>query len=642
VAGLARHLEQLLAAALAAPGTPVQHLDYLSKSDKHQLRAVFNAPLAPQPSGHTLTELFEEQAGAVPGRVAVVAGDTRLTYGQLNERANRLAHCLRDRYAIRPNDRVGIQLDKSAGLLVAVLGVLKAGGAYVPIDPGYPQDRIDYLVADSGCRLLIDEAALAQLDGQAAQYPAANPAPAATPADLAYVIYTSGSTGRPKGVRVTHGNVAGICGCWKDVYGLAAMPVSLLQLASISFDVFMGDLCRSLLVGGKLVLCPNDVKLDPPSLYDLMEAHGISILEGTPGLLLPLMEYVEQTGKPADFLKVLIFGSDALSLSSYFHLQEVFGGRMRIFNTYGTTETTIDSTYYEAQPGRETGRGITPIGKPFANTEILILDAHGQLLPVGVAGEICIAGPGVSAGYHDRPELTAGKFVPNPFRPGEKMYRTGDLGRWGADGNAEFIGRSDHQVKVRGYRIEPGEIESALQSHPSVETAHVLAHPAPDGALELVAYVTGRETPDPADLRGWLANRLPAYLVPAHFVALEALPLTPNGKLDRARLPEPTARAATAARLAPRTELEEKLLELWQEVLGHDAIGVQDNFFEIGGHSLKASRLVTRLNKQFDVNLRLLVLFNHPTIEGLASELEKVFWASNRLFTAADTEKISI
>jgi amino acid adenylation domain-containing protein/non-ribosomal peptide synthase protein (TIGR01720 family) len=623
---------------------PVQALSFVTAAEAEELLHTFNNSQVDYPADKTFVDLFEEQVERSAPAVAVRAGAEVLTYRQLNEQANQLAHYLVTRLGIGPGDRLGLLADRNAWMVVGVLGILKAGATVVPIDRQYPPGRIAHILDNARPKAVLTDSeiplalpgapgpevvCLPEITGQLAGCPAGNLPRRSTPGDLVYILYTSGSQGLPKGVMVEHRNVVSIAMGWRKQYGLETFEVRLLQLASISFDVYFGDLCRALLHGGQLVVCPAEVRVSYPDLYNLIREHAINIFESTPALVIPFAEYVHQHGLDLSWMKVLIVGSDVLLLEDYKSLLGRFGAHTRIINSYGTTETTIDSSFFEASPGEViAGSGITPIGKPFGNNQYYVLDAHGQLLPVGAAGELYIGGAGVSRGYMHNEKLTAERFV-GVAGIGERLYKSGDLARWQPDGNLVFLGRNDRQVKLRGYRIEPEEIETQLNRHPRIEKSVVMIRQRGEALKFLCAYYAA-PTPLPKDeLRACVAAALPDYMVPDHFEWLEKLPLTPNGKVDRQALPEPEFKATN--HVPPATLTEEELLVIWSEVLQLEkaVISADHNFFEIGGHSLLATTLLNRIVHKFNVEIKLADLFTAPTLKGMADLVETKYWLKN-------------
>lgn len=598
----------------------------LSLEEKTGLLENFNAAQIDYFQDKTIATLFEDQVVQTPDNTAVVFGETELTYGELNAKANQLAWYLREMYNIEPNDLIGIKLDRSEQMIIVILAILKSGAAYVPIDINYPQERIAYIEKDIDSKIIIDQTLLNRYYEVQENNPKTNIGKVNQSSDLAYVIYTSGTTGNPKGVMVEHRNVISISENWKKHYNLEEISVNLLQLASISFDVFVGDICRSILNGGKMIICPNDVKLNPENLYKLMERHEISILESTPGLLFPLVDYIISTNKEYDFLKILIFGSDNFNNQDYNLLKDKLGKNIRIINSYGVTEATIDSTYYDDY--KKELKGFTPIGKPFSNIQIYILDTTLQPLPIGAVGTIYIAGTGVSRGYLNQPELTSEKFIPNPFIEGTRMYNTGDLGHWLADGNISFLGRNDFQVKIRGFRIELGEIEHTVLQYSEALKQVIVEPKEMNGEKVLVVYLVSDKEINKSELKDFLQERLPDYMIPGFYVDLNELPLTPNGKINRKALPNISGNDVLRKEyVAPRNEIEEKLAFIWQDVLGLEKIGITDNFFELGGHSLTATRLISLINKEFEVKISINDLFKYMLLEEQAVLIKNIFSA---------------
>ncbi|HVU25270.1 MAG TPA: amino acid adenylation domain-containing protein [Opitutus sp.] len=668
IARVAAQLRSVLEQMAAQPEKEIGELTLTTPEEEELVLKTFNATATPAPTEATLLDLLNEAAAKHPDRTAVVHGEVGLTYRELQARANGLAVELQRR-GIGPEGLVGLMVDRSVEMIVAVLGVLKAGAAYVPLDPDYPTERLAFMVSDAQPRLIVSSRALAgrvnaihgEIKGDAtsrsrsgdrevaaprtpsserevliiedAARVRAAPAIGLRPEHLAYVIYTSGSTGKPKGVMVEHRTLVNAAIAWRAGYGLAAGEVRLLQMASLSFDVFAGDFIRALTNGGLLVVCDGEARLDPAAACDLLVRHRVTLFESTPGLILPLMEHVRARRVALPDLKLLILGSDTLPAREHARLVADFGATMRIVNSYGVTEATIDTCFYEADRIQLTAStaesldGPAPIGRPMANQQVYVLDERGRVCPVGVAGELLIGGAGVARGYHARPELTAERFVDLELAGRRRrLYRTGDLARWRADGNLEFLGRGDGQVKVRGFRVELGEIEARLKTHPSVRDAIVLARTV-DGTTELVAYIVpaGESGRGPADWRAHLLAELPEHMAPAYWVKLERLPLSPNGKIDRRALPAPDADASvrSSAYQAPRDAAEEKLAAIWREVLQATRVGIDDNFFELGGHSLKAMQVVTRVQQAFGVRPGLREFFAEPTIRGLGRLIAK-------------------
>ncbi|MET0622000.1 MAG: non-ribosomal peptide synthetase, partial [Pyrinomonadaceae bacterium] len=523
---------------------------------------------------------------------------------------------------------VALCLERSCLMVVALLAVLKAGGAYLPLDPHYPPDRLSFMLEDAAAPVLLTQAALAgslpayaghvlSLDGEAEAGAGGGGAPGceAGPENLAYVIYTSGSTGRPKGVMVSHASVVNLAvGLEKAVYGGAGEALRVSLNAPLSFDSSVKQIIQ-LLRGHTLHILPEEIRPDGAAMLSYIEAHGLDVLDCTPSQLKLLLSSGLSERRGAG-LKMMLIGGEPINETTW---EELAGlNRTNCFNVYGPTECTVDST--TCLIGREQVR--PSIGRPVANATVYVLDAHLNQVPVGVPGELHIGGGGVARGYLNRPGLTAERFIPDPFsrEPGARVYRTGDLCRWLPDGNLEFIGRRDEQVKVRGFRVEPGEIEAALRAHPGVAEAVALARQDSSGHQSLVAYVVTRpgQQPTPAELRALLAAQLPDYMVPQSINLLERLPLTPSGKVDYRALPVPEYDGSAREYVAPRSELEREVAGIWQEVLRVGRVGVTDNFFELGGHSLLATRVVSTVRERLKVEVPLRRMFEAPTVEHLA------------------------
>ncbi|MEV7022091.1 amino acid adenylation domain-containing protein [Kitasatospora sp. NPDC093558] len=581
---------RLLTAVAAAPERPIGGIDLLSDEERRALLPAAESRNATA----SLPELFAAQVAATPDAVALVCDEAELTYRHLNARANRFAHALIAR-GVGPEQVVAVALPRSVESVVAVLGVLKAGAAYLPVDPAYPAARIAFMLDDARPTVVVDDPAMVA-EGD---FPESDPAVVTDPAHPAYVIYTSGSTGRPKGVVVSHTGVSGLVAAQVERLGLK--PGSrVLQFASPSFDASFWDLCSALLTGAALVLAPAEAPLEALADRRLDVTH----------VTLPPSALAALDGAELTATTVVVAGEACAA-----ELVARWASGRRMINAYGPTETTVCATMSEPL---SPGPGVPPIGRPVAGFRTYVLDERLQPVPPGVAGELYVAGPGLARGYLNQTGLTAGRFLACPFgADGERMYRTGDVVRRRADGELEYVGRADQQVKVRGYRVELGEVEAALAEHPAVAQAAVAARDD-----RLVGYAAARPgaTVHAAELTAYLRDQLPDYLVPAVFVVLDALPLTPNGKLDRAALPAPEA-VTTATGRAPRTPQEQILCELFAEVLGVPQVGVDDDFFDLGGHSLLATRLAARVRSVLGVELGLRALFQAPTVAGLAEAL---------------------
>ncbi|HSF41151.1 MAG TPA: non-ribosomal peptide synthase/polyketide synthase, partial [Thermoanaerobaculia bacterium] len=627
------HLSELLASLRPWPGLRLSDLTLLSPAERHQLLVEWSDTASAFPAGRCVHELFEEQAARRLDAIAVVLGESRLTYGELDRRSSRLAVHLR-RLGVGPEVRVGVLMERSLDLPTALLGVLKAGGAFVPIDLDYPPERIALLLADAACPLVLTQrrwrdrlapgiARVLVLDEETDSdlffgggIPDGDLAGRAGPENLAYVMFTSGSTGRPKGVAVSHRAIVRLV---RDTgYIALGEDEVFLQLAPISFDASTLEIWGPLLNGGRLVLYPPR-KPDLDELADLLTRQGVTTLWLTAGLF-HLM--AEERPEGLDPVRQLLAGGDVLSVPL---VEKILrrGAVGRLVNGYGPTEsTTFACCHVMTSP--EGLAATVPIGRPIANTQLRVLGADGEPVPAGVAGELFLAGPGLARGYLGDAAQTAARYVPAPppAEPGERLFRTGDLVRYRGDGLLEFLGRIDQQVKIRGFRIEPGEIEAALERHPAVSGAVVLARGGAEKSL--VAYFTSPASPlaHADELRAFLWKKLPAFMIPSAFIRLESFPLTPNGKVDRGALPETEWRKTEESSPAPRTPVEEVLAGIWAEVLGLERVGAADHFFDLGGHSLLATQVMSRLRSVFAIELPLRVLFESPILAELAAQVE--------------------
>ena len=631
---LAEHFQNLLRAAVTDPDKRVSEAAYLSEAELRALVIDWNETAISFPDRPaTLHGLFEAAAAGNGASRALEVEGQQLSYADLNQRSNKLARELMRR-GVGAEVRVGVCLERSVEMIVAILGILKAGGAYVALDPAYPNERIRYILSDSGATLLLTQKNLAEvlpedhpplifLDTQwdaIASEDGSEPGVVVSPQNLAYVIYTSGSTGRPKGVAIEHRSAVNLVHWAAGVFPPEVMENTLAS-TSICFDLSVFEIFVPLSRGGSVTLVRNAL-----DLLRLGEDSGVTLVNTVPSAI---AELVRERGIPASVRFVNLAG-ELLPTTLVKKIYDLPGER-RVYDLYGPSETTTYSTYALREPDRP-----PTVGRPVANTRIYILDHSQQLVPPGVSGELYIGGSGLARGYLEKPDLTAERFVPEPFsgEPGSLMYRTGDLARYLPDGNIEYLGRIDHQVKVRGFRIELGEVEAALQQHASLKETVVIVREDTPGDKRLVAYCVPHQLPGPppSQLRGLLKERLPDYMVPSAFVEMEALPLTPNGKVDRKALPIPELGELPGEGDIPRTPVEEILVDLWSEVLHVDHVGVNDSFFDLGGHSLLATRLMSRLRRTFGIEVPLRTLFENPTVAGLAGAIE----AKSGLITDAD------
>ncbi|HEY4542085.1 MAG TPA: non-ribosomal peptide synthetase, partial [Noviherbaspirillum sp.] len=594
-------LESLVHALEQAPDTPSHAIEVLPPHEKLLLQA-WNRTETDLPSDGTIITLFEAVAARHAQQVALVFEDDELTYAQLNVRANRLAHYLVEQ-GVHADELVAICVQRSPEMIVAVLAVLKAGGAYLPLDPALPAARMAYMFNDAQPRLLLTQSHLnitqnatptVFLDRDAEKFsgfPEHNPPQRAWPEHLAYAIYTSGSTGNPKGTLIQQGALVNLALAQREALGLQP-GLRVLQWASFNFDASVQDIFPTLCAGAQLCLASREAVLPGQNLFETLRRQRIELIALTPSSLAAL---------PVEMLpdlKTVVVGGERCEHA----LIAPWLKRYRVINVYGPTEATVCATIY---PCRQDGERHPAIGRPIANTQVYILDAWLNPVPFGVVGELYIGGEGLARGYLGRPDLTAERFTQNPFseQPGARMYKTGDLARYLPDGQIEYVGRADHQVKIRGFRIELGEIEFTLGSLPGVREAVVLAQQA-IGGPRLIACVAAEAGVDAPTLRKALAQKLPEYMVPAHFIFLDKLPINTSGKIDRKALEalEPAA-VETAAQAAPRSALEQRLAHLWAELLGRSSIGRDENFFDAGGNSLLAVRLVARINAEWACSL---------------------------------------
>ncbi|HKX19634.1 MAG TPA: amino acid adenylation domain-containing protein [bacterium] len=622
------HYESLLRGIAADPDERVARLPLLTEAERRQLLVEWDAPRTAPPAAR-IHELFEAQVARSPEAVAVTFDGRSLTYRQLNERANQLAHHLR-KHGVGPDVLVGLCLERSLEMSVGVIGILKAGGAYVPLDPTYPQHRLTVMLHEAHIAVVVTQQRLAhRLTGRGAtvvrldadraaiaQEDSHDPAAGATADHLFYVVFTSGSTGIPKGVMIPHRSVSNFVAWMQDAFPIDRTDV-VFQKTPFTFDMSVWELCAPLLVGARLVMAQPEGQRDCRYLVDAIRAEGVTQLHVVPTLLQAMAE--ERDFEACTSLRRIFSAGEALSRGLVDRVRAQL--EVELINLYGPTEGNVD-TFWVAGP--EPTADFVPIGRPIANTHVYVLDAHMQPVPIGVPGDVYVGGAGVARGYLGNAALTAERFLQNPFaaEAGGRLYKTGDRGRYLPDGNLEFLGRLDHQVKLRGFRIELGEIEATLGAHPDVRDAAVVLREEPSGETRLVGYVLPRgAAPTGNALRQFLRAKLPEHMVPSAFVALPSLPLTSSGKVDRRKLPAPDAARPAPAYVGPRDEVERRLVEVWEEILGVHPVGVTDNFFDLGGHSLLAARLMDSIQRTVGRKLPLAMLFEHATVQDLAQAL---------------------
>ena len=635
--------QTLLESIVEQPEQRIAYYQTCSDAELRRMLVEWNSAKSPQLSEQCIQEQFEDQVEQTPDAIALVFDNERLTYREVNERANQMAHYLRKR-GIRPETPVGVCLGRSAKMIVALLGILKAGGAYVPLDPGYPAERLAFILADARVPLLLTEktvtpilegvtAQVISLDecSEIAEESVENPLPEGTPDNLAYVIYTSGSTGLPKGVEVSHRTVVHLFGVTREQLGFVEGDVWTVVHSS-AFDFSVWEIWGSLLQGGRLIVVPLEVVQSPPDLYSLLCREQVTVLNQTPAALRQLLLVREQQAGNEDWsVRLIVCGGDALDHELAAELVKL---RIPVWNFYGPTESTVwtTCTLIERGPAGD----MTSVGRPIADLNVYLLNNNLQPVPMGVPGELFIGGDGLARGYLNRPELTADRFLPDPFspQPGKRLYRTGDLARYHRQGKLDILGRIDHQVKLRGFRVELGEIEVAISQHVDVAQAVALVREDQPGEKRLVAYVVA-ESGRPVtanELRSFLQQSLPDYMVPTVFVMLEALPLSRNKKVDRNQLPAPDYAAIQPGKfIAAQDPVEELLAAIWAKLLGLEKVARHDNFFELGGHSLLAMQVISRIREVFQVELPPRALFEMPTIAGLAQKLGAVRQAQEKL-----------
>ncbi|MBY0481470.1 MAG: amino acid adenylation domain-containing protein [Chitinophagaceae bacterium] len=631
---MARHFEQLLVAILKNPSKEIRDLDYLSDAEKSEILVKFNTPVIHHSEKNdSIIDKFEAQVANTPDDLAIVFEGVSLTYHELNQRSNQLSSYLKECYSIGLNDIVGMQLDRSEWIIISILAILKSGGVYVPIDSDYPQERIDYILEDSKCRIVINETELNAFQLQAHQYSIENNEVHIGPQQAAYIIYTSGSTGRPKGVVIEHKSISFFAANCKEKYD-TGYKIVMPHLASPSFDISLFELLLPLLSGGTAIILSKDNIRDIANLCQRLQ--GMTAIHAVPTLMTQILLQISSTHTENAFagVKDLFIGGDAVPTAVLNQMRTVFPGAC-INVLYGPTESTIfvTSAQYQAKDTKPFKGSI--IGAPNKYTTVYVLDSQQQLLPAGVVGEIYIAGNTVARGYLNQPGLTAEKFIPDMLQKEGNIYRTGDTGKWLPNGTIEYYGRLDNQVKIRGYRIELGEIEVVMQHYPGIDIAVVIDVINDHGENELVMYVVSRNIINCSEIRDHLTKVLPAYMIPGHIIRVDHLPTTPNGKLDKKALKEMQGLEVQSSTdyVAPNSEIETKLVKIWKEILGNEKIGVTNNFFEAGGNSIKIIRLAKQVSHALNQEIHVTLLFQYPTIRSLVDHLTCIVVVPNSIET---------
>jgi len=647
-----QHILQILQSGLGNPSEVISQLTLLTEQEKQMLAIEWNATAADYPKDRCVHQLFEDQVVRSPYKTALVCGSQRLTYRELDERANQVAHYLR-RSNIAPDTPIGIFLNRSVEQVIGLLGILKAGAAYVPYDVAYPKDRLAAMFEDLKPKIILTSERLINrlpnagipqicLDREAhaiaresTEKPDVHPATS----HLCYIIFTSGSTGRAKATGVCHGGWMNLLNWF--VQRFEVLPVDrTLVMSSISFDITQRSMAMPLISGGELHLVASDY-FDPELILNTIDAEKITLMSYAPSTFYPLVEGPEAAGGYTRLrsLRWLFPGGEAISASRLRAWATSTDCKAQIANVYGVAECSDVSSYYILDNFDRYIKSSVPIGKPIYNTQIYLLDECLQLVPVGVAGEICIAGAGVGKGYINDPELTAKKFPLNPFtaEPNNRIYRTGDLARYLPDGNLEFVGRVDNQVKIRGQRVELGEIETILRQQASVKEAIVIQSQF-SADQRLVAYIVPSQPVDISaqpqlidELRAIITAELPQYMVPNAFVVLDEMPLNPNGKIDRGSLPQPAVIRGTTVSDPPQTEIERVLAAMFAKVLGAEGVGINDNFFNLGGHSLLVTQVLANIGKTFNVEFQAIDFYREPTVAGIAGHIDAAFKTQNQL-----------
>ncbi|MDA9762112.1 amino acid adenylation domain-containing protein [Desulfobacterales bacterium] len=663
IARMLNHFQTMLEGIVADPGNRLRDLPLLTKAERHKMIVEWNDTATEYPEEKCIHELFEEQVKKFPDAVAVVFQGNQLTYRQLNDQANQLSNYLRS-LGVDLEIPVGIFMERSLEMLVGILGILKSGGAYVPMDIGFPKKRLGYILEDAQISTVLTqqhlEAELPDNGVKVIPLDTINLAEAAEktsvdklsanvvkPNNLAYIIYTSGSTGKPKGVLVTHHNVVRLMKATEPWYGFCQDDVWTL-FHSIAFDFSVWEIWGALLYGGRLIIVQYEISRSPKEFYNLLMNEKVTVLNQTPSAFYQLIRAEESIqGEKNLCLRLVIFGGEALEIQSLKPWFKNHGDlNPQLVNMYGITETTVHVTYRPiTNQDLQNGQGSV-IGTPIPDLQLYVLDRNLQPVPIGVAGELFVGGAGLARGYLNRPELTKERFIPDPFvnKPTAHLYRTGDVARFHPNRDLEFLGRADQQIQIRGFRVELGEIETVMTEHEKVNQAVAIVRGEQPDIQQLGAYFvsTPNQNTSVVELRKYLQNKLPEYMIPQYFIELDTIPLTSNGKVDRKALPAPDnlRPELTATYVEPATEAECAIADVWKEVLNLKAVGVNDSFFELGGHSLLATQVLSRINRSFQVNMKLHHLFNKFTIAQLSEALEDTLMKEIDTLTEQDAAKL--
>ncbi|WP_430408766.1 amino acid adenylation domain-containing protein [Kordia sp.] len=616
---MCNHFKQILTTIADNAQQEVQQIDIVTQQEKHKLLYEFNEVDVAYPKEKTIVDLFEAQVAKTPNNIALVFKNTQLTYAEVNAKSNQLAEYLRNEFNIQSDDLVGVLLERSEWMVITLLAVLKSGGAYVPIDPNYPADRVAYMTKDSNCKVVLDQNELEKFMAVAENYTVKNLAKQNTPQNLAYVIYTSGTTGNPKGTLIEHENVVRLFKNEKELFNFDEKDVWIL-FHSYCFDFSVWEMYGALLFGGKLVVAPFETAKDTNLFIDLLVKEKVTVLNQTPSSFYNLIWIETEKQSKNLYLRYVIFGGEALSPGNLKNWNLRYPN-VKLINMYGITETTVHVTYKEITQ-KEINQNISNIGTAIPTLTSYVFDQEKNLVPIGIIGELYVGGAGVARGYLNRPELTSQRFIQNPFKPAEKLYRSGDKVRLLHNGEMEYLGRIDNQVKIRGYRIELGEIENAIKEYSTIKSVALLVKTLEQGHAVLIAFVVSDETIDLDQLKVYLKEKLPNYMVPGIFLQIEKLPVNHNGKLDRNILLE-LVDVSKEDYIAPRNETEERLIHIWKELLHLAQISVEDDFFLIGGDSIILIRLISQIKKEFQREVKLSQVYEYPTVANLAKFIDK-------------------